>query len=281
LFHKKLTFSVLCVKKNGAEIGFARDILFHKKLTFFVLCVKTYKKWCEMSSLSGYVAIPRCPVIFYGANYHDFAAFMRVHMCGLRLWGVLFGEVSCPSCPTAPLAPIPPTPPVLSDDATQADKDAAESADRSVVAAYELKFQQYSNTLETYRLDLTAYTQWMDEDARAAAVLTSSVLSQFASEFMGLPTVADMWPHLRQRYQPSGDALYLSVVRQEHALQQGESTIDEFYTQSAAIWRQLDSLRTAVCETCPCCRTVRSDMEFQRVYEFLSRLHKEFEPRRA
>jgi hypothetical protein len=59
-----------------------------------------------------------------------------------------------------------------------------------------------------------------------------------------------------------GDALYLSVVRQEHALQQGDSTIDEFYTQSAAIWRQLDSLRTAVCGTCPCCRTVRSDLEF-------------------
>jgi hypothetical protein len=75
----------------------------------------------------------------------------------------------------------------------------------------------------------------MDEDARAAAVLTSSVLPQFASEFMGLPTVADMWAHLRQHYQPSGDALYLSVVHQEHALQQGESTIDEFYTQSAAI----------------------------------------------
>jgi hypothetical protein len=53
----------------------------------------------------------------------------------------------------------------------------------------------------------------MDEDAHAAAVLTSSVLPQFASEFMDLPTVADMWVHLRQRYQPSRDALYLSVVR--------------------------------------------------------------------
>jgi hypothetical protein len=90
-----------------------------------------------------------------------------------------------------------------------------------------------------------------------------------------------MWAHLYQHYQPSGDALYLSVVHQEHALQQGDSTIDEFYTQSTAIWCQLDSLRTAVCGTCPCCRTVRSDLEFQRVYEFLSRLRKEFEPRRA
>jgi hypothetical protein len=215
-----------------------------------------------MSSSSSYVVIPHCPVIFGGVNYPDFDAFMRVHMRGLRLWGVLSGEVSCPSCPTAPLAPIPPTPPVLCDDATQADKDATESADRSVVAAYDLQFQQYSSALETYRLDLTAYTQWMDENARAAAVLTSSVLPQFASEFMGLPTIANMWAHLCQCYQPSGDALYLSVVRQEHALQQGESTIDEFYTQSAAIWRQLDSLRTVVCGTCPCCRTVRSDLEF-------------------
>lgn len=34
--------------------------------------------------------------------------------------------------------------------------------------------------------------------------------------------------HLRQRYQPSNDALYMSMVHQEHALQQGDSTIDDF-----------------------------------------------------
>jgi hypothetical protein len=98
---------------------------------------------------------------------------------------------------------------------------------------------------------------------------------------MALPTASEMWDHFRQQYQPSGDSLYLSMVRQEHALQQGDSSIEEFYTQSSAIWHQLDSLRSAVCGTCPCCRTVRSDLEFQRVYEFLSRLRPEFEQRRA
>jgi hypothetical protein len=137
---------------------------------------KKKKRERDMSTSSGYVVIPRCPVIFDGANYPDFAAFMRVHMRGLRLWGVLSGEVSCLPCPTPPVAPIPPTPPVLGADATQANKEAAESADRSAVAAYDLQSEQYSSTLEAYRLDLTAYTQWMDEDARAAAVLTSSVL---------------------------------------------------------------------------------------------------------
>jgi hypothetical protein len=35
------------------------------------------------SSSSGYVSIPCCPVIFFGTNYAEFAAFMRIHMCGL------------------------------------------------------------------------------------------------------------------------------------------------------------------------------------------------------
>jgi hypothetical protein len=65
------------------------------------------------SSSSGYVAVPRCPLTFDGTNYADFAAHMRVHMRGLRLWGVLCGEVPCPPRPLAPVAPVPPTPPVL------------------------------------------------------------------------------------------------------------------------------------------------------------------------
>ena len=98
---------------------------------------------------------------------------------------------------------------------------------------------------------------------------------------MGLATVAEMWSQLRQHYQPSGDSLFLSVLRQEHDLQQGDSTVDEFHTQSSSIWRQLDSLSSVVCGTCQCCRTVRSDVEFRRIHEFLSRLRTEFEPRRA
>src|SRR3954471_17216655 len=98
-----------------------------------------------MSSSSVYVVIPRCPVVFDGANYPDFAALMRVHMRGLRLWGVLSDEVSCPPCPPAPVTPLPPTPIVLGADASQEAKDAAQSADDSAIVAYDLKFKQYSS----------------------------------------------------------------------------------------------------------------------------------------
>ncbi|XP_071681828.1 uncharacterized protein [Lolium perenne] len=36
-----------------------------------------------------------------------------------------------------------------------------------------------------------------------------------------------------------------------------------------------------VCATCPSCLAVRANLEFQHVFEFLSRLRKEFDPRRA
>ncbi|KAM3385037.1 hypothetical protein ACQJBY_009163 [Aegilops geniculata] len=234
-----------------------------------------------MSTPSGYVAVPRCPVIFDGTNYIEFVGFMRIHMRGIRLWGILSGEVRCPPCPVPPVAPTPPRPPVLAADADQAAKDAAKLADDAVVHAYDAQVLTYEEALQTYHEALSAYTQWLDEDARAAAVRTASVLPQFASEFLGLPTVSEMWTRLHQRYQPSGDALYLSVVRQEHALQQGDSSVDDFYAQSSAIWCQLDSLRTAGRRICQCCQAVRADLEFHRVYEFLSRLRKEFEPRRA
>jgi hypothetical protein len=87
-------------------------------------------------------------------------------MCGLRLLGVLSCEVSCPSCPIAHTTPTPPTPPVLAADATQAHKDAAKRADD----AYNRRVYKYSTALETNQLDLAAYTLWMDDDARAAAV---------------------------------------------------------------------------------------------------------------
>ena len=153
-----------------------------------------------MSTSSGYVAIPRCPIIFDGANYPDFANFMRVHMRGLRLWGVLSGEVPCTSRPVAPSVPVAPTPIALAADVSQEDKDAGTSADALALTEYDRKVQDHSDAVVTYRQDLTDYSQWIDEDARAAAVLTSSVLPQYAAEFMALPTAASQWAFLRQRY---------------------------------------------------------------------------------
>ena len=49
-----------------------------------------------MSTSTGYVAVPRCPVVFDGTNYIEFVGFMRIHMRGIRLSGVLSSKVPCP-----------------------------------------------------------------------------------------------------------------------------------------------------------------------------------------
>jgi hypothetical protein len=110
-------------------------------------------------------------------------------------------------------------PQALADDAPQAAQETARSAELAADEAYEQQVFAYSEALSSYRDSLATFTQWCDEDDRAAAVLSQSVQPQFAYEFMGLATVAEMWPHFPQRYQPSGDTLYLSVLRQEHDFQ--------------------------------------------------------------
>jgi hypothetical protein len=127
-------------------------------------------------------------MVFDGTNYADFAAHMR----GLRLWGVLCGDVPCPPHPIAPVAPVPPTLPIIVADASEANKIA--------IDAYDQQVADFSETLSAYRDAQSAYTQWCDEDAHVAAVLTASVLPEFVSEFMGLGTVSEMWDHLRQQY---------------------------------------------------------------------------------
>jgi hypothetical protein len=128
------------------------------------------------SSSSAYVVVPRFPMTFDGVNYVDFASHMRVHMRGLRLWGVLCGEVPCPPRPLALVAPVPPTPPVIAADASEADRVAAKTADDAAVDAYDQQVADFSEALSTYRDTHAAYTQWCDKDARDAVVLTASVI---------------------------------------------------------------------------------------------------------
>ena len=117
-----------------------------------------------------------------------------------RLWGILSGEARCPPCPVPPVAPTPPTPPVLSTSANQVAEDASKLDDDASVRAYDEQVLTYEEALHTYHEALSAYTQWLDDDARAAAVLTNSVQPQFAFEFLGLSTVFEMLTRLRQCY---------------------------------------------------------------------------------
>jgi hypothetical protein len=110
------------------------------------------------------VSVLRCPVVFNGTNYRDSVHRMRLHMRGLRLWDFLTGELPCPSSPSAPAQPM------ISEKTAATEKE-------QLLADYE-------DHLASYESQFHAYMTWLDEDARASSVLTSSMEDRFAADII-------------------------------------------------------------------------------------------------
>jgi hypothetical protein len=95
----------------------------------------------------------------------------------------------------------------------------------------------------------------LDEDARAGAVLVASFEKHLAGEVIRLDHAAQMWAFLRQHYEPSGESTYIATLRQEQLLQQGDSSVEDFFQQLSAVWRELDTLSPQLSpDTCDSCR---------------------------
>jgi hypothetical protein len=207
---------------------------------------------------SGSVPVLRCPVLFNGTNYRDWVP----HMCGLRLWDFLTGELPCPPSPSAPAQPM------ISEKTTAAEKE-------QLLADYEDRMASYESQFHAYRA-------WLDEDAHAGSVLTASMEDRFAADIMNFERTHQMWSFLHQKYESTSQSTYLAAIRQEQLLCQGDSTVEDFFDQLSVVWRQLDTLDPQLSPaTCQSYRDQTAALELRRTYDFLTRLHDEFEPLRA
>ena len=107
----------------------------------------------------------RCPVLFNGTNYRDWIPRFRWHMRCLRLWEFITGDIPCPPPPVAPVKPI------IPDKATDAEKT-------KILDNYDASMESYASQFATYRI-------WLDEDARAGAVLTASMEEHLSADIVG------------------------------------------------------------------------------------------------
>ena len=89
-----------------------------------------------------------------------------------------------------------------------------------------------------------------------------------------------MWAFLCERYEPTSQSTYIATLCQEQLLRQGDSTVDDFYAQMYAVWRQLDSIGLSP-STCDSCKAQKVALETRRTHDFLTRLRDEFEQLRA
>ena len=65
-------------------------------------------------------------------------------------------------------------------------------------------------------------------------------------------------------------------------MRQGDSTVDDFYAQISAVWRQLDSIGPPLSPgTCDSCKAQKVALETRHTHDFLTRLRDELEQLRA
>jgi hypothetical protein len=103
-------------------------------------------------------------VLFDGMNYHDWVPRMRLHMCGLRLWDFLTGDLPCPPHPSAP------TKLVITEKTTAAKK--------------ENHLIDYEDHLASYESLFHAYRTWLDKDAHVGLVRTANMEDCFVADIV-------------------------------------------------------------------------------------------------
>jgi hypothetical protein len=137
----------------------------------------------------------------------------------------------------------------------------------------------YENCLASYESQFHAYRTWLDEDASAGSVLTTSMEDRFAADIMDFERTHQMWYFLRQKYESTGQSTYLAAICQEQLFHQGDTTVEDFFNQLSVIWRQLDTLDPQLSPaTCQSYRDQTAALELRRTYNILTRLRDEFEP---
>ncbi|KAH7665923.1 RNA-directed DNA polymerase protein [Dioscorea alata] len=120
-------------------------------------------------------------------------------------------------------------------------------------------------------------------------LICQTVTLEIRTQIADLPTARAMWEYLEHRYCGSSQAQLYTFYQALSSLQQGEDTVDQFYSRYCALWRQIDALTPSYCTThaaqiftcSESCSRRRQRDETRRMYEFIMRLRPEFESTRA
>lgn len=101
-----LTVFVRFRKNIAAYAAFLLCSCRRPSLLYSVPSPSTAAMVSSLTSSSGGVLVLRCPVLFNDIDYCDCVPLMRLHMCVLRLWEFLTGDLSYPARPTITLPVI-------------------------------------------------------------------------------------------------------------------------------------------------------------------------------
>jgi hypothetical protein len=70
----------------------------------------------------------------------------------------------------------------------------------------------YEDRMTSYESQFHAYMTWLDEDAHAGLVLTTSMEDHFAVDIVEFEQTHQIWYFLRQKYECTGQFTYLAAI---------------------------------------------------------------------
>jgi hypothetical protein len=74
---------------------------------------------------------------------------------------------------------------------------------------------------------------------------------------------------LHQKYESTGQSIYLAAIHQEQLLRQGDTIIDDFFDHLSVVWRQLNTLDLQLSPaTCQSCRDQMAALKLRRPTTF-------------
>jgi hypothetical protein len=91
-------------------------------------------------------------------------------------------------------------------------------SEKTTAAEKERLIVDYDDRPASYESQFRAYRTWLDEDARAGSVLTASMEDRFAVDIVDFEQTHQMRSFLRQKYESTGQSIYLAAIRQEQLL---------------------------------------------------------------
>ena len=71
-------------------------------------------------------------------------------------------------------------------------------------------------------------------------------------------TAKVIWDHLSDLYRPSSQALHYSLLQSLATIYQRDRSVQEFFAEITALWRQCDEMAPSHCVSCSHCVALHS-----------------------
>ncbi|XP_015165801.1 uncharacterized protein [Solanum tuberosum] len=132
---------------------------------------------------------------------------------------------------------------------------------------------------EMYSVELWGH--WERVNAIVLSWLLNSVSKELLSGLAFASSAFDVWTDLRERFDRVDGSRTYSLHKDIASMQQGTTSVSEYYTRLKTLWDEFEILVPAPCCNCEVSKGFVTHMNRQKVYQFLMGLNESYQQARS